>query len=189
MKTLNTDFTLDKYGLSVRLVKEEDAEFIVKLRTNENLNKYINSTSTDINQQIEWIRSYKKREKAGNDYYFIYHYHNEPVGVNRIYEINNNNFIHGSWIFTPNTKPYCSLAAAVIAREIAFDILELDIEIDTAGIHKDNTGVLQFAKFMGEEFTGSYYSEKGEFLTGILTKESFNKNKNKILKLFPKKIL
>ena len=38
MKILNTDFTLDKYGLSVRLVKEEDAEFIVKLRTNENLN-------------------------------------------------------------------------------------------------------------------------------------------------------
>ena len=41
MKKLPSNFVLDKYGLHARLVCEDDAAFIVKIRTNENLSRYI----------------------------------------------------------------------------------------------------------------------------------------------------
>jgi hypothetical protein len=37
---LPLNFTFEKYGLFLRLVEEEDAEFIVKLRTNPQLGKF-----------------------------------------------------------------------------------------------------------------------------------------------------
>ena len=188
MKKLENNFSLERYGLYVRLVLEDDAEFINDLRQDLKLSRFISPTEDNVDKQKEWIRNYKHRERAGEDNYFIYYHNGKPIGVNRIYDIKDNSFIHGSWIFIPDTLPYCSLAAAVIAREIAFYNLGLEIEIDTAGIHVDNTGVLQFAQYMGEEFTGSYTSSLGEFKTGILTKESFENNKNKIIKLFPKNV-
>lgn len=188
MKKLNSNFSLERYGLQVRLVSESDATFINDLRQDLRLSRYISPTDNDVDKQKKWIRDYKQRESEGKDYYFIYFHNGNPVGVNRIYDIKEESFIHGSWIFLPETLPYCSLAAAIIAREIAFYDLELNIEIDTAGIHVDNVGVLQFAQCIGEEFTGSYTSSLGEFRTGILTKETFEKNKNKIMRLFPKNL-
>ena len=51
MPHLPSNFTLDRYGLHVRLVREEDAEFIVKLRTNEHNSRYIHDTVADVEQQ------------------------------------------------------------------------------------------------------------------------------------------
>ena len=39
---ISNDFKLEKYGLSLRLVNEIDAEFIIELRTNPLLSKYLN---------------------------------------------------------------------------------------------------------------------------------------------------
>jgi hypothetical protein len=43
-KKLPSNYSDKKYGLNVRFVNEDDAEFILELRTNPNLNKYINPT-------------------------------------------------------------------------------------------------------------------------------------------------
>lgn len=42
----------ERYGLKYRLIEVEDAEFIVKLRTNKRLSRYIHSTSNDIAKQV-----------------------------------------------------------------------------------------------------------------------------------------
>lgn len=185
---LPSDFSIDKYGMQIRLVNEKDAEFILMLRTDPTKSKYLGYTDPHIENQINWIREYKKREKEGLDYYFIYYYDGKPAGVNRLYHISDDHFIHGSWLFSNDVPPFCSLAAAVIARQIAFYDLGLNIEIDTDGIHEDNTGVIQFASFMGEEFTGTRENEMGVFKTGVLTKESFEKHLPQILRLIPKKV-
>jgi hypothetical protein len=189
MTKLPENFELDRYGLHVRLVREEDAEFIVKLRNDPQKGRYISVTSNSVDDQIRWIKLYKKRECEGKDYYFIYSYQGQLAGVNRIYEIEDNHFIHGSWVFGDNTPPYCALAAGIIARELAYDTLGLDVEIDTAGVHKDNHGVLQYIRALGAEFTGTRIYPMGEFYTSQLPKELFYKNKNKIIRLFPKKVL
>lgn len=53
-------------GMS-RPVTEEDAEFIVKLR-NQQQSRFIHKTSPDVENQRQWIREYLKRD---NEYYWI----------------------------------------------------------------------------------------------------------------------
>jgi hypothetical protein len=43
MKKLPNNFTLDRYGLHTLLVNEDDAEFIVNLRTDPRLSKAYSS--------------------------------------------------------------------------------------------------------------------------------------------------
>lgn len=186
---LPPDFHGDKYGLTYRMVNEDDAAFIVALRTDPIKSRYIGSTDDSVESQKKWIRSYKERERKGTDYYFIFYFGTIPAGVTRLYEIEDNHFIHGSWVFANNVPPFCSLAAAVIAREIAYDTLGLVEEIDTSGIHEDNLGVLQVSRMMGVVFYGERESPNGKFLLGRLPKSVFNENKNNILKLIPKKYL
>lgn len=188
MFSLPKEFNLHRYGLDVRLVTEDDARFILDLRMDPMKSKYLGKTSPNIQDQIDWITAYKDREIKGTDYYFFYSIDGKPAGVNRIYDIKDDTFIHGSWLFANDVPPYCALAAAVIARQIAFYNLNLTKEVDTAGIHVDNVSVWQFAQFMGEEFTGIHTNEMGDFKVGILTKESFEKNLPKVLRLIPKKV-
>jgi hypothetical protein len=44
MTPLPSNFELDRYGLHVRLVREEDAEFILSLRTDPKLSRFIHPT-------------------------------------------------------------------------------------------------------------------------------------------------
>lgn len=188
MIKLPSNFSMEKYGLQVRFVQEDDAEFIVQLRTNPIKARFISPTSTNIEDQKKWLQEYKKREYNGNDYYFLYTYKGEPAGVNRIYEIEDNHFIHGSWVFSDAVPPYCALAAGIIAREIAFDMLGLEKEVDTAGVHCQNESVLHYARLLGVSFTGERIYPMGRYLTGCLSKETFEQNKHKIIRLFPKKV-
>ena len=136
MKKLPPNFTLERYGLQVRLVEEEDAEFIVSLRTNPRLSKHIHTTSSDVEQQREWIRDYKFREEQGLDYYFIFSINNQPQGLARIYDITEDTFSQGSWIFSPDAVLGASILGNIISSEIGFDLLEKKIGFSDA--RRDN---------------------------------------------------
>ena len=58
-----------KYNLNFRFVVEEDAEFILSLRNDIKLSKFISPTSSSISDQVNWIKEYKKKEKVRK--YFI----------------------------------------------------------------------------------------------------------------------
>jgi len=136
MKKLPHDFTLERYGLQVRLVVEEDAEFIVSLRTNPRLNKYLPTSSTNAEQQKQWIRDYKLREKQGLDYYFIFSIKDQPQGLARIYNITEDTFTQGSWIFSLDAPLGASILGNIISSEIGFDLLEKKIAYSDA--RRDN---------------------------------------------------
>ena len=69
---LPSDFKIEKYGLVARFVKEDDAAFIVQLRTDPILSRFLHATDSSVEKQKEWIHSYKERESRGEDYYFIF---------------------------------------------------------------------------------------------------------------------
>ena len=62
---------IEKYGLKARLVEEQDAAFILSLRTDPKLSRFLHPTENDEEKQRAYIRGYKEREKQGKDYYFI----------------------------------------------------------------------------------------------------------------------
>lgn len=179
---LPKNFTLEKYGLFARFVNESDAEFILKLRTDERLNRYLHPTDSDVELQKAWIRQYKERERKGEDYYFIFFKERQPVGLNRIYNICNKTFRTGSWLFTPEAPVECSIAASIMLRELAFEHLLLEFEDDQDGCHVDNKRVMKFNHMMGLKDTGSYETDMGIFISQSLTPEDFAKNKTRMLK-------
>ena len=179
MNTLPPNFELYKYGLNVRFVTEEDAEFILQLRTDERLGRYINHTENNIETQRHWIQKYKYLESNGKEYYFIFETQmKNPLGVYRLYEISDESFTSGSWIFLPNAPLGASMLAFIIAREIAWEI--------TPGaknyfdIKKNNSSVLQFTS----KFHPKVIKETEDTLYFENTREDFEKNKNEILKIF-----
>ena len=92
MKRLPYNYEEEKYGLKVRLVQEEDADFIVKLRTSPKASNFLHYTDCDINKQKEWIKEYKTREMEGKEYYFVFIKNNQKQGLIRLYNINGKQF-------------------------------------------------------------------------------------------------
>jgi hypothetical protein len=144
---LDRNFTLNRYRLQVRLVNDEDAEFIVKLRSDSKLAKYLSVTQNDVEIQKQWIREYKIREEQGLDYYFIYFYEGKRIGLNRIYNINGKTATSGSWICAPDLLIELPISTLIIMREIFFEILLLDIDyMDT---RKNNKKVIKMHNLQG----------------------------------------
>ncbi|MCS2806194.1 hypothetical protein ACIXT4_02520 [Bacteroides fragilis] len=165
------DFQMDKYGVHVRLVKESDAQFIVSLRTNPQLNKYIHFTSNDVIAQVNWIKSYKERERKGIEYYFIYSFRGVDYGVSRLYNITEKDFTSGSWVFLPTSPVGLSVLSSIIVKEIAYDILGL--ESDYADIRKNNKSVIKF----NMSFQPEIIKEDEENIYLRFDKALFNNNK------------
>ncbi len=178
---LPSDFELDRYGLHCRLVQEEDADFIVRLRTDPVLSRFIHETSADIMDQKRWIQQYKEREAIGKDYYFIFFLNGEPVGVDRVYNISQMSFTFGSWVFLRGLPFWVPIAGAIIGREIAFEMLDKSEEQEVDGTNERNSGVISFSRQLGMVFTGKRTDTKGVYLTGVLHREDFERNKKRFI--------
>lgn len=175
MNKLPGDFTFSKYGLEARLVIEDDAEFILKLRTNKTLTKHIHSTEDDIEKQISWIRDYKKREEEGREYYFLYSKDSVPIGVSRISNIYEYYGLGGSWLCSPDNETEVSMATPFVANDIIFGIIGLDYYV--MDVRKANKHVWKFHKSCGAQKIGEseidyyfylykddYYSKRDKFI-------------------------
>ena len=180
-KKLPSDFTYCKYGTCLRLVEENDAQFILDLRTDEKLTRFIHDTDKDVNKQIQWIREYKKRERMGEEYYFISSVDNVDCGVIRIYEIHGNTFTIGSILMKSGAPIHCVLATTLMTKEIAFEVLGLELEDTFDGVHIDNKQVVRFSYSWGKKEYRHFQDVKGEYIAFRLTKEDY-------LKVKPKKV-
>lgn len=176
----------EKYGLSYRFVQEKDAEFILRLRTDEKLSRYVHPTPNDIELQREYIKKYKQKEAEGKEYYFIFFYQDNPAGVARVYHVEENSFTFGSWLFIQNLPYWIPIAGAIIAREFAFETLGKSLELEVDGMHEQNKGVISFSKLLGMTINGEKMEEKGRYLTGELRRDDFITNKQKVIRTFPK---
>lgn len=105
-------------NIDLRPVIVSDAEFILSLRTDDELNQHLSPVGNDIELQRQWIIN---RKAANNEWYFIVQNKNaEPVGTIRIYDIQDNSFCWGSWIIKKNARKYASFESVVRIHELAF---------------------------------------------------------------------
>ncbi len=139
---IENNFEIYRYGLKVRLVTEDDAAFIVSIRTNRTRSEYIGATSTDVEDQRQWIRDYKLMEALGEDYYFIFMLDNKPLGVYRLYDIKGEDFVCGSWVFSPDAPKGAAILGCIIGREIAYE--ELQLTNCYTDVIKGNNSSMQF---------------------------------------------
>ncbi|WP_293960497.1 GNAT family N-acetyltransferase [uncultured Fusobacterium sp.] len=150
----------------LRLVEEEDSYFILKLRQNKELNKYISSTDITVEQQKEWIKKYKIREENKEEYYFIIlnKEMNQPCGTVRIYNIDKINKVAtwGSFILDFTRPDGASKEVIDISLNFVFKELKLKkIELDVRKANKKAIHIYEKNGFIREkEDDINYYYRK-----------------------------
>jgi hypothetical protein len=172
-------FPLIKYGYLFRLVTVDDAEFILKLRNDPSLSAYLSQTSNLLFDQIEWIRNYKEREKKGIEFYIISIdvTTNKKLGVNRIYNITNNEFEIGSWLYEPGHEISASIIGDLVARSFAFEIFNFPSCV--FNVRKENKNVLRYHL----AFKPDVIKEDEKNIYFRLIVENFIIHKNKLIKI------
>lgn len=156
---------LELKSIRLRFVEESDAGFILSLRSDEKLNKYLSSIDADLNAQIEWIRKYKEDEKAKKQFYFIIERLNGiPCGTFRIYDLKEEYFTLGSWILNEDKTRYAVFESIILASKFGFE--ELGYKKYKFDVKKDNKRAISFYEKCGamqiSEDKHSYFYELTE---------------------------
>ncbi len=167
--------TINKYNIKLRLVEENDAEFILELRTDSSKSRFISQTAFDVEKQKEWIQNYKEREVSGDEFYFIASdTNNVDFATYRIYNKKDDTIEIGSFISKPlYNNPINIIRLDIFIKEYVFTVLgfqKLNFEI-----RKDNKSVVNYHK----KFEPIVVNEDELNYYFILEKEAFFSNKIK----------
>ncbi len=154
--------TIEGKNINLELVQLEDAEFIYKLRTDENKSRFLSKISGTVKDQEEWIKKYKEREKQGIEYYFIIKSKNgEKLGTVRLYDFKGDSFCWGSWIIKENAPKFAAIESALQVYEFAF--YKLGFKRSHFDVRKQNIKVVNFHKKFGAKIVReddlNYYFE------------------------------
>lgn len=169
---------IDRYGLTLRLVEPEDSEFILALRNDESLGRYISATSLKLEDQVNWIKQYKIRESQGLEYYFITLGPNgERWGTTRLSELNGDCFELGSWLFSSEAPFGVAIKADIITKEIGFDTLNFNA--CKFNVRKENKSVLKYHS----HYHPTIINEDEVDICFKLSAEGFRKVKTRFIKL------
>jgi len=166
---------IHKYGIVLRLIEQDDAEFILKLRTDPVLNQYLSYTKPNVSDQIRWIKNYKNKEELGLEYYFIVQDQEEnKFGTIRLYNFDEKSFELGSWLFLKNSPFAMAVKAHFIGFEIGFEILNID-HCKTE-VRKKNISVIRYM----DNFNPIIIHEDNLNVNFLLSKENFYKRKHEL---------
>lgn len=133
------------FGFSLRLVQEDDAEFILRLRAMPHVRGTVGDTVPDVESQLRWMRDYFVRE---GDYYFIIEGKDGvPVGTVALYNLKERSAEWGRWIILPGAA--AALPSAALIHQIAFDELQLTELLGC--VVSTNVKVLSFHRRFGAQ--------------------------------------
>lgn len=134
-------------NIELKAVTETDAQFIIDLRTDNQINKYIHATDKNLIKQQEWIQQQRNRD---GDYYFVIKSDNHLWGTISLYNINYNEKEgeFGRWI-CPNNSIF-AYESVFLLYEFAFVLLQLE-RVYTLTV-KENFKVINFHKKNGARF-------------------------------------
>jgi len=141
------DKTIKGNFINIRSVQENDSEFILSLRLDSKLNKYLNKVENDIEKQRKWILNQQNRK---DDYYFlITDKNNNPIGTISLYNVENKQGEFGRWILKGNSLQ--SIESVLLLHEFGFNNLSLNLIYSNTVI--ENKKIISFHKNFGATIT------------------------------------
>lgn len=162
--------------VNLRPVVEEDSEFILRLRNDENVSKYLPKLNVSVEQQKVWIN---KQRIDHDSYYFIFESKEGlPLGTISYYDIVDN---HGE------SGRVCSVGNAtqnVEALVLFYDYLFYDLKVEyvTIWVYEENKPVLSLKQSIGFKWTGNDEDNSGnQYRKGIITLQQYEE-KIKLIK-------
>ena len=156
---------------------EEDAEFILEIRNNPHISKYLPPLNVTVDQQRQWIA----KQRADKDsYYFILETPDlTPIGTLSVYDIVDD---HGEGGRSCSIgEPFANIEASVLLNDFTFNTLNLSYA--TIWVYEGNKSVLALNEAFGYEWTSEKVDSDGKpYKEGILYKEVYLKKREKIIK-------
>ncbi len=164
-------------NINLRGVMEDDAEFILSLRTDRKLGRFISKTDNDLKKQIEWIRTYFLKP---NDHYFIIEGKDKtPYGTGRIYDIRDGSFNCGSWIIKKDAPQYVAIESVLLFYDVGFH--KLGYKKAHFEVMKPSIKVLNMHKRFGARIV----SQDEVFFYFNYNIDEYEKMRHKYRKYFP----
>ena len=135
------DYSVDGFRFRIRPIEIKDASFVVKLRNDPELSKYLHRGAQDEASQRAWIEQYYARE---NDYYFVVEHlsNREPEGLVAVYDIDGDEDTAewGRWILVNGSL--AAVESCWLVYKFAFDVIDLgSVYCRTVG---ENESVVSF---------------------------------------------
>ena len=126
---MNTPLSrIEGVRLCLRLIEPGDAAYIHGLRTDPAYNEHLSPVAGTVEDQRAWIETYKARESARAEYYFVIERNDGTrCGAVRLYDITAHRFTWGSWILDRNKPAKAALESAVLSFGVGFETLGLDV--------------------------------------------------------------
>lgn len=145
--------------VSFRPVEESDAEFILSLRLDPDLGRYMSPTDPSVEKQREWIAEYKKREAAGEECYYIVRNSGRNCGTVRMFPAGKC-FEWGSFILNGDTAPSAAIETAMFVYQTAFDLLNFEKSLFI--VNKENIRAITFHRRTGARIIGERETSVGK---------------------------
>jgi len=166
-------------NVDLRKIQPSDAQFVVTLRTDPMLSKYLNPIDSRVEKQKEWIQESLLKNEW---YYVVQNKIGERVGLIRGYEWNENSFSFGSFIILPKARLYATFESAILFFETVFN--ETPVTFCNIFAKKNNFASINLSSRMGAEIV----QVDSEYVYSQLTKKRFleklSKNKDPFLRIF-----
>lgn len=145
-------FSIKFESIEMRLAEVSDAAFILDLRAEAANKGFINQSVGSVEAQEDWLRGYKLREKRSEEFYFVSELKSVPVGVTRIYNITDDSFTPGSWVFKSDLPNLVAIKSGILSRLFAFEKLQKNICY--FDVRKSNSKVLRYHQLYRPECIG-----------------------------------
>ncbi|MDB4349642.1 GNAT family N-acetyltransferase [Omnitrophica bacterium] len=161
-RTKKAIMKIEGRSIVLRLVDIKDAQFILNLRLDKKLNKFISKTNTSLASQIRWLEDYKKREADKQEYYFIVESkEQQKYGTIRLYDFMNDSYCWGSWIIKKGAPSRAAIESVLLAHQFGF--YTLGFRRSRCNVRKTNKKVTAFYLRLGFKSVNSdkfnYYLE------------------------------
>jgi RimJ/RimL family protein N-acetyltransferase len=116
---------MEGYAFRLRPITDTDAPFVVELRSNPELNRYLHTSSNRVEDQLAWLVRYYERE---GDYYFVIDRRDSGMseGVIALYDIDltTSSGEWGRWILKPSSL--AAVESAYLIYRTAFELFGLN---------------------------------------------------------------
>jgi len=121
------------FGVRLRPVRMDDAQFIVWLRNLDHAKGRVGDSAADAASQEAWLKAYFDR--AGDYYFIIETAGGIAVGAYGLYDLKGSSAESGRWVIRPDVP--AAIPSAVLAMDIAFNQLGLtEVRVTTVSTNR-----------------------------------------------------
>ncbi|MDH3314515.1 MAG: GNAT family N-acetyltransferase [Gammaproteobacteria bacterium] len=147
----------------------EDAEFILSLRLDPSKSKYLSGTSAQLEDQVNWLRSYAEDDKQA--YFIVCDKASNELGCVRMYDPSESSYCWGSWIMISGLSPHLLIEAPLLiyayGKWLGFDQARFSVRKGNTHVWKFHENVFAAERIRETQMDYCYVLEREKIDAGL----------------------